>query len=91
MTPNRSPTRQGKAMLSGYASELYSPLETAGWHRIDFLTACHAAGCTRASGIQGEGTARRLQQRTETVWMNYTIQQQMLQEADNGRTGGLSH
>ncbi len=62
---------QGKVLLSGYAHPCYRPLEEAGWHRIDFPTACHAAVCSRRSGLQGEGSARRLQARLETVWFNY--------------------
>lgn len=59
----------GKAMLSGYASDLYLPLEAAGWHRIDWQTACHAAARTQATGIIGDGAAMATQKRTESVWL----------------------
>jgi DNA adenine methylase len=59
---------QGKAVLSGYNHPIYKPLENAGWTRTDFQTACAAAGRTRATGIQGEGAALRMQPRTESVW-----------------------
>ena len=50
---------KGKAMLSGYAHEVYAPLESAGWHRKDFPTVCHAVGRTRQSGLMGmRGTSR---------------------------------
>jgi DNA adenine methylase len=62
---------KGKVMLSGYKHEVYEPLERAGWKRVDFLTACHAAGRTRHTGIFGEGSARKAQPRVESVWINY--------------------
>lgn len=60
----------GAVMLSGYPNEVYRPLEDAGWTRYDFQTACHAAGRTRASNLQGEGAALKHQPRTECVWLN---------------------
>ena len=63
-------TRRGMCVLSGYASELYLPLEDAGWLRMDFQTVCHAAGRTRNSNLQGEGAALAMQSRTESVWRN---------------------
>jgi len=59
---------QGHAVVSGYAHEIYQPLEDAGWERIDFETACHAVGRTRATGILGKGVAKRMQPRVETLW-----------------------
>lgn len=61
---------KGMAMLSGYRHEIYQPLEEAGWARHDYETACHVAGRTRYTGIQGEGTARRMQPRTESIWLS---------------------
>ena len=61
---------QGKVLLSGYAHQVYAPLEKAGWERRSFRTACYAAGRTRGTGIQGDGAATRLQPRTETAWRN---------------------
>jgi len=68
---------KGKVMLSGYNNDLYrSYLDSRdGWHRIDYKTACYAVGKTRNSGLQGEGIALLKQPRTESVWMNYEIQQ----------------
>lgn len=61
---------KGKAVLSGYRHPIYEPLETAGWARHDLLTSCYAAGRTAASGLQGEGNALRMQERTESVWVS---------------------
>lgn len=61
---------QGKAILCGYKHDIYKPLEDTGWHRLEFQMACHAVGRTRATGILGEGTARRMQPRTECVWLS---------------------
>jgi len=61
---------EGMAVLSGYASEAYKPLERAGWERRDFETSCYAAGRTRATGILGTGAALATQSRVETVWRN---------------------
>ena len=62
---------KGKVLLSGYAHPIYKPLEGAGWHRIDFETACHAVGRTRYTNILGKGSARKKQKRIETIWFNY--------------------
>jgi DNA adenine methylase len=62
---------RGKVMLSGYWHEVYEPLEKAGWKRIDFPTACSAVGRTRYTKILGEGSARRMQPRVESIWLNY--------------------
>jgi DNA adenine methylase len=61
---------QGQAVLSAYEHPLYEPLLSAGWrlHRIE--TACHAAGRTRGSGLQGKGAAKREVPRTEAVYVN---------------------
>ena len=60
----------GRFVLSGYAHTLYAPLEAAGWQRIDFQVACHAAGRTRVSKLQGAGSALAKQPRTESVWLD---------------------
>lgn len=64
---------KGQAMLSCYAHPVYEPLERAGWRRIDFPTACYAAGRTRGTGLLGEGAALRRQPRIESVYLNYDI------------------
>ena len=61
---------KGMVLLSGYKHPVYDPLERAGWKRIDYETACHAAGRTRLTGILGEGSAREKQPRTESVWIS---------------------
>jgi len=61
---------KGMVVLSGYNHGIYSPLETAGWQRIDFETACYAAARTRGTGILGEGAARSKQPRVESVWLS---------------------
>jgi DNA adenine methylase len=62
---------RGKVMLSGYRHEVYEPLERAGWRRVDFSVACCAVGRTRHTKVLGEGSAKRMQPRVESVWMNY--------------------
>jgi len=61
---------KGKAMLSGYANDIYVKLEEAGWARYDFETVCHAAGRTRQTGILGKGAAKERCRRVESVWMS---------------------
>lgn len=69
---------KGKCLLSGYDSEIYKVLDDSGWKRVDYKTACYAAGRTRSSGIIGVGAALQKQPRTEVLWMNYTPPQQRL-------------
>lgn len=61
---------KGAVVLSGYAHDVYKPLEAAGWERIDFETACYAAGRSRTSGLQGKGAALKKVKRVECVWRN---------------------
>lgn len=61
---------KGMVVLSGYNHGIYSPLDAAGWQRIDFETACYAAARTRGTGILGEGAARSKQPRVESVWLS---------------------
>jgi len=61
---------KGKVLLSGYANPLYARLEEAGWARVDFRTACHAAGRTVGTGILGKGAATAMQPRIESVWLD---------------------
>ena len=68
---------RGLVMLSGYASAVYAPLAAAGWQRRDWHTACHAAGRTRGTGLQGAGVVMDQQARVETVWMNYEVQRRL--------------
>jgi DNA adenine methylase len=62
---------QGAAVLSGYRSELYEPLEAAGWERRERRTSAHAAGRVRsAPQLRGKGAATTAVPRTESVWRN---------------------
>lgn len=61
---------QGKALLSGYWHSIYQPLIDAGWHRKDYQMSCYAAAKTKATGIQGKGSATKMQPRTETVLLS---------------------
>ena len=60
---------KGKCVLSGYPSPVYDRLTEAGWIRKEFNTACHAAGKTRNSNLQGAGSVMKHQPRTEVVWI----------------------
>ncbi|MES2793198.1 MAG: DNA adenine methylase [Planctomycetota bacterium] len=64
---------EGKAMLSGYDTELYRPLEKRGWRRREFPVTCSAAGRVRGSGLQGKGRVKEKQQRVEVIWANYDL------------------
>ncbi len=61
---------KGKCILSGYKHPVYEPLENAGWKRINWATACHLAGRTRATGIRGKGSALLKAPRIESVWIS---------------------
>jgi len=78
----------GRVVLSGYAHPVYQPLEDAGWRRVDWATACYAAGRTRGTGILGEGAATRMQKRIESVWLDPRtadeVLPQTLFESDGG-------
>jgi len=67
----------GAVLVSGYAHPVYDPLIDAGWERIDWDVACHAAGRTRATGIQGAGSATAKQARVESVWLNPVLQDRL--------------
>lgn len=64
---------QGKVLLSGYPNQIYEQLEKKGWQKVEWQTSCHAAGRTRASGLQGVGAVQAKQPRTEAVWFNYEV------------------
>lgn len=64
---------KGWAILSGYPSDLYCPLEKAGWDRREFIVTCDAAGRVQGSGLKGTGNVTRLQKRTEVIWANYEL------------------
>lgn len=60
---------EGQAVLSGYDSPIYSPLEDAGWHRREVETVSHAATKARGSKQRGEGSAKKHVARTEVLWI----------------------
>ncbi len=60
----------GMALLSGYRNPLYDQLGGFGWKRVDWKVSCSAAGRTRQTGIQGKGSATRMQPRTESLWIS---------------------
>ncbi len=61
---------KGMAILSGYNHPIYEPLGKTGWQRHDFKTVCSAAGRTKSTKILGEGAAKKMQPRTESVWVS---------------------
>jgi DNA adenine methylase len=60
---------RGKALLSGYRSDIHEPLEEAGWERVDLPTVCYAVGRTRSTRLQGKGSLVG-QFRTESIWIS---------------------
>ena len=72
----------GAVLVSGYAHPVYDPLIDAGWERIDWDVVCHAAARTRATGIQGAGSATAKQPRTESVWLNPVLQDRLGRQRD---------
>lgn len=58
---------EGMAVTSGYASDLYRPLEAAGWKRYEFQQPCFAVGRTKTNKRAG---AVQDQVRTECVWVS---------------------
>ncbi|MFA6566716.1 MAG: DNA adenine methylase [Victivallales bacterium] len=67
----------GAVILSGYNSQLYSPLIAAGWNFQEIEVVCNAAGRTRVSGLQGVGMAKSKQARIECLWMNPECQRRL--------------
>jgi len=61
---------QGMVLLSCYDDPVYAPLREAGWSKHQWQTVCYAAGRTRATGIQGAGSATRMQPRSETLYVS---------------------
>lgn len=62
---------KGKVLLSCYDHKMYNILSDLGWISIKFNTACYAAAKTRATKIQGSGSALKRSPRTEVLYMNY--------------------
>lgn len=62
---------EGMVLLSSYPNSLYDDMLTrAGWEKTRFETACHVAGRTRQSGLQGKGACLAKQPRVEIIWRN---------------------
>lgn len=61
---------QGMAVLSGYPSKIYEPLEKAGWQRVDRVTGCYMSGRQRGSQVRGKGAALQHAKRTECLWLS---------------------
>jgi len=61
---------RGGAVLSGYLSIRYAPLEAAGWLRYERKTTCSAAARVRGTKMQGQGALLRHAPRTECLWVS---------------------
>ena len=71
---------EGQAVISCYNTPTYDALLGAGYQRIEFNTACHAASRTRTSGLQGAGSALERSPRTETVYFKLRTRNIIRQE-----------
>ena len=60
---------EGQAVLSGYDTSIYGPLEKAGWRRAEKRTVCYAAGKVRGSKLRGKGSMMKEVPRTEVLWI----------------------
>lgn len=65
---------KGMAILSGYPTELYDPLNEAGWKVVKFDRSCNSAARTSHTQLQGEGVVKTFQKRTECIWINPAAQ-----------------
>ena len=65
---------KGKFMLSCYWSKIYKPLlKLKNCVRKNFDVACHVAGKTKVTRLQGKGSCKEKQKRVETIIMNYKL------------------
>lgn len=62
---------QGKAILSGYAHPVHTPLEKAGWERRDFDMICSVVGRTKDT----RGISKARLRRVETIWISPNCRQ----------------
>jgi len=62
-------TLRGMVVLSGYQSDVYTPLTHNGWRLVSWETSSFAAARTRHTGILGESSALSLAPRTECLWI----------------------
>jgi DNA adenine methylase len=77
-------TLKGKVALSGYATDIYAPLESAGWARVDIKTACMVSGRTRQSAERGTGSAMKNHARTESLWLSDPLTCSLFEHANEG-------
>lgn len=61
---------EGKVLLSGYDSDLYSPLEEAGWEKVCREMTSSAASRGRDSKVRGTGNAAKHAKRIECLWIS---------------------
>ena len=74
---------QGSAILSGYPTSLYAPLENAGWERREFVMDLAAAARVRTfDSMSQEGKERR--KRVECLWLSPKVA-----AADRKKQGSL--
>lgn len=69
---------RGAAVVSGYDSDIYRPLDEAGWERYEVKTTASAAVRWRGSGLQGAGRLLERAPRTEVIWRKPVGGQQRL-------------
>ncbi len=72
-------TIQGSAVLSGYRSDHYRPLETHGWERLEFAARADSVARVRGHDIAG---TKKDRERVECVWLSPSV-------ADWHRQGSL--
>ena len=66
-------TLQGRALLSGYSTEVYKPLEDAGWRRLEWETRCTASTRHRDTTSTDEEWAAKVR-RVECLWVHPGIE-----------------
>lgn len=77
---NRLRRLKGMAFLSGYINQTYKILEDTGWARVDFRTISWSVGCSKDTGVKGEGSKIEDHARTESVWINPALKRRLWRE-----------
>lgn len=67
-------TVRGSFAISTYPNDEYDRLLEVGAHKFVRDTACHSAGRTRASGLQGVGAGLLHVPRTEVLYVKGSLQ-----------------
>jgi len=62
-------TIKGQAVLSGYAHDIYEPLLSSGWQKVEINTVCRAVGKIRKSKLRGEGALIQHARRVEVLYL----------------------